>query len=77
MKVVSSDYGRILADGHGRALYLFTADQGKASNCAGDCATAWPPYTVKSKPPASGRRTGQAGPDVETTEAAASGQPVY
>ena len=28
-KVTSSDYGRILADGRGRALDLFTADRGK------------------------------------------------
>src|SRR6266508_3739323 len=50
LKIVSSDYGQILASGRGRALYLFTADTGKASNCSGDCATAWPPYIVKSKP---------------------------
>jgi len=50
LKIVSSDYGRILANGRGRALYLFTADRGKGSNCSGDCATAWPPYIVKSKP---------------------------
>jgi len=29
---------------------VFTADHGKGSNCAGDCATAWPPYTVKKQP---------------------------
>jgi predicted lipoprotein with Yx(FWY)xxD motif len=50
LKVVESDYGTILSDGRGRALYLFTADRGKASTCSGDCATAWPPYIVKSKP---------------------------
>jgi predicted lipoprotein with Yx(FWY)xxD motif len=42
--------GRILSNGRGRALYLFTADHGKGSNCSGDCATAWPPYIVKSMP---------------------------
>jgi predicted lipoprotein with Yx(FWY)xxD motif len=52
LRVVDSDYGPILADGHGRALYLFTADRGKGSDCSGDCATAWPPYIVKSKPTA-------------------------
>jgi predicted lipoprotein with Yx(FWY)xxD motif len=49
LKVVSSDYGRILADGKGRALYLFTSDR-TSSNCYGDCATAWPPYVVRSAP---------------------------
>jgi predicted lipoprotein with Yx(FWY)xxD motif len=52
LKVIDSDYGRILADGRGRALYLFTSDHGKGSTCSGDCATAWPPYLVKSKPTA-------------------------
>jgi predicted lipoprotein with Yx(FWY)xxD motif len=52
LRVIDSDYGRILADGRGRALYLFTADHGKGSNCSGDCATAWPPYIVKAKPTA-------------------------
>jgi predicted lipoprotein with Yx(FWY)xxD motif len=50
LRVMDSDFGRILADGHGRALYLFTADDRKDSNCSGDCATAWPPYIVKRKP---------------------------
>jgi predicted lipoprotein with Yx(FWY)xxD motif len=50
LRLVDSNYGSILANGRGRALYLFTADRGKQSNCSGDCATAWPPYIVKSKP---------------------------
>jgi predicted lipoprotein with Yx(FWY)xxD motif len=50
IKVRNSDYGKILVDGRGRALYLFTADKGGASKCYGDCATAWPPYLVKSRP---------------------------
>jgi predicted lipoprotein with Yx(FWY)xxD motif len=50
LKVVASDYGQILADGRGRALYLFTSDDGNGSACSGDCAIAWPPYLVKSKP---------------------------
>jgi predicted lipoprotein with Yx(FWY)xxD motif len=62
LELTDSDYGRILADGHGKALYLFTADKGKASRCSGDCATAWPPYIVKSKPAAvSGAKPGLVG----------------
>jgi predicted lipoprotein with Yx(FWY)xxD motif len=52
IELVDSDYGRILSNGRGRALYLFTGDHGKRSNCSGDCATAWPPYIVKAKPSA-------------------------
>jgi predicted lipoprotein with Yx(FWY)xxD motif len=62
LTITDSDYGRILANGRGRALYLFTADRGKASNCSGDCATAWPPYIVKRKPVAGpGTKAGKIG----------------
>jgi predicted lipoprotein with Yx(FWY)xxD motif len=40
-----SQYGPILFDGRGRALYLFTSDRrGKPPTCYGDCARAWPVY---------------------------------
>lgn len=51
-------YGPYLADGKGRALYLFTKDkQGKGgseaqSRCYKACATAWPPMTAESEPKA-------------------------
>jgi predicted lipoprotein with Yx(FWY)xxD motif len=62
LKVIGSDYGRILADGRGRALYLFTSDRGHGSRCSGDCATAWPPYVVKAAPTAiSGAKPGLVG----------------
>jgi predicted lipoprotein with Yx(FWY)xxD motif len=81
VKVVSSDYGRILADGRGRALYLFTADKGKSSNCSGDCATAWPPYIVKSKPTGvSGAKPGKVGTTRRSDgelQATYAGHPVY
>jgi predicted lipoprotein with Yx(FWY)xxD motif len=81
LKVIDSDYGSILADGRGRALYLFTADHGRGSNCAGDCATAWPPYLVKSKPTAlSGARPGLVGStrrDDGRLQATYAGHPVY
>lgn len=81
LMVTSSDYGRILANGRGRALYLFTADHGKASNCAGDCATAWPPYVVKSKPTAvSGAKPGLVGTTRRSDgrlQATYAGHPVY
>jgi predicted lipoprotein with Yx(FWY)xxD motif len=81
LKLISSDYGRILADGHGQALYLFTADKGKASNCSGDCATAWPPYIVKKAPTAvSGAKPGLVGTARRSDgklQATYAGHPVY
>jgi len=49
LKVVSSDFGRVLADPKGEALYLFTKDGTGQSQCYGDCAAAWPPYIVKRR----------------------------
>ena len=46
--------GKFLADGHGRALYLFEADKGSTSACAGACASAWPPVTASAMPMAGG-----------------------
>ena len=81
LKVIGSDYGRILADGRGRALYLFTSDRGQGSRCSGDCATAWPPYIVKSKPAAvSGAKPGLVGTTRRSDgklQATYAGHPVY
>jgi predicted lipoprotein with Yx(FWY)xxD motif len=81
LDVIQSDFGRILADGHGRALYLFTADHGKGSNCSGDCATAWPPYLVKKAPAAdSGAKPGLVGTTRRSDgrlQATYAGHPVY
>ena len=43
-------YGKILVDGNGLALYLFTADGRGASRCYGACAKAWPPLLTKDRP---------------------------
>ena len=46
--------GKFLADGQGRALYLFEADKGSTSTCSGACASAWPPVTASTMPMAGG-----------------------
>jgi predicted lipoprotein with Yx(FWY)xxD motif len=44
----SSQFGKILFDGRGFALYAFTKDRrGGRSTCYGACAKAWPPYVVR------------------------------
>lgn len=48
-----TSYGKIIQDGRGRTLYLFTKDSSK-SKCYGDCAKAWPPLIVKATPNAKG-----------------------
>ena len=55
-------YGKVLFDGHSRALYLFGRDKSKSSTCYGACAKAWPPYIVSAKPRAgAGVRAGLIG----------------
>jgi predicted lipoprotein with Yx(FWY)xxD motif len=49
--VRGSNFGRILFDGRGFALYAFTKDRGRSA-CTGACARAWPPYVVKTQPTA-------------------------
>jgi len=48
-------YGRVLVDGRGRPLYLFTADRGTTSRCYGACGRAWPVALTRGTPRAGGR----------------------
>ena len=38
--------GKVLVDGQGMTLYVYTKDTANTSNCIGGCATAWPPLAV-------------------------------
>jgi predicted lipoprotein with Yx(FWY)xxD motif len=42
--------GSYLTGSSGRAVYLWVADSGDRSSCAGACAKAWPPVIAKGKP---------------------------
>jgi len=50
VKVMRTQYGRVLVDGSGRALYLFTRDHAPSSQCSGSCVRAWPPLLTAGKP---------------------------
>lgn len=50
VKVVGSEYGRVIADGKGEALYLFDKETSKKPRCYGACAAVWPPVLTKGKP---------------------------
>jgi predicted lipoprotein with Yx(FWY)xxD motif len=50
VKVMQTQYGKVLVDGSGRALYLFTRDRTPLSQCYGACAGRWPPLLTKGKP---------------------------
>jgi predicted lipoprotein with Yx(FWY)xxD motif len=47
VKVMTTRYGRILVDGQGRALYLFTRESTPTVRCYGACATAWPVFHAR------------------------------
>ena len=49
LAVRSSQYGKVLFTGGGRALYAFGADKG-TSHCYGACAKAWPPLLTAGNP---------------------------
>ena len=49
LRVRSTSFGRILVDGKGRALYLFTREPSTKSRCYGRCAVAWPPFYARGK----------------------------
>lgn len=50
VKVISSQFGRVIADGRGEAFYLFDKERSSKSRCYGACAVAWPPVLTKGKP---------------------------
>lgn len=54
IEVVDSDFGRVIADRKGEALYLFDKEDSKRSECYGACAEVWPPVLTKGKPVAAG-----------------------
>lgn len=44
--VAESDLGKIVVDGEGRTLYLFTNDSSGLPTCYDDCAATWPALMV-------------------------------
>ena len=50
LTVVDSEFGQVVADRKGEALYLFDRERKGRSECYGACARAWPPVLAKGKP---------------------------
>jgi predicted lipoprotein with Yx(FWY)xxD motif len=73
--------GQTLVDGSGRTLYLFDADNTKASSCYGSCTSAWPPATAATAPHTAGAASAALLGTVRRSDGAAqltyNGHPLY
>ena len=49
-----SDFGEVLFDGTGQAIYLFDKETTAVPDCYGDCAAAWPPVLTEGSALAGG-----------------------
>ena len=64
VKTAKGSAGTYLTGPNGHALYLWVADSGDKSVCAGACAQAWPPLITNGKPAAG---SGATSSDLGTT----------
>jgi len=79
--VTDATLGTYLADGNGRALYVFTNDTTSASTCSAACLQEWQPVIVNGLPTLmTGVSSALVGTSVMadgTTQLTISGHPVY
>ncbi|MDQ3936570.1 MAG: hypothetical protein M3340_18265 [Actinomycetota bacterium] len=45
-----SQFGRILFDTRGQAIYMFNREETRRAECYGECARVWPPVYTKARP---------------------------
>ena len=50
VRVGDSEFGRMLFDAKGQAIYIFERDPAGRSVCHGKCAEAWPPVLTDGEP---------------------------
>jgi predicted lipoprotein with Yx(FWY)xxD motif len=48
--VTDAKFGKILVDGKGMTLYMYTKDEANKVNCAAGCLKAWPPLLTQGSP---------------------------
>jgi predicted lipoprotein with Yx(FWY)xxD motif len=80
LEVGRSNYGDVLYDGKGFALYAFTRDGTGRSRCYGACAAAWPPFLARSPKAGAGARSSLLGTTRRTDgslQVTYAGRPLY
>lgn len=48
--LAGSQYGKMLFNGRGQAIYLFAKEKTSRPECYGECEAAWPPVYTKGTP---------------------------
>lgn len=76
-----SQFGEVLFDDTGQAIYLFDKEQTTQPECYDECADAWPPVLTEGAPvPALGARADELGTTTRTdgtTQVTYAGHPLY
>jgi predicted lipoprotein with Yx(FWY)xxD motif len=76
-----SEYGTMLFDERGQAIYLFDKETSDEAQCYDDCATAWPPVLTEGPPEADGdvdaALLGTTERDDGSTQVTYNGHPLY
>ena len=79
--MAGSDYGRMLYDGGGQPIYLFTKESGDRPACYDTCAEDWPPVLTSGEPIAdtgvSSELLGSTHRADGTTQVTFAGHPLY
>jgi predicted lipoprotein with Yx(FWY)xxD motif len=81
VRTADSDFGRMLFDARGQAIYLFDKESTSRAECYGECARAWPPVLTDGEPQAEGSaRAGLLGTTQRrdgSTQVTYAGHPLY
>lgn len=76
-----SEFGSILFDGRGQAIYIWELEESAKAECYGDCAEAWPPVLTNGSPIATGSVNGKLLSTTQrtngTTQVTYNGHPLY
>ncbi len=81
IKTGDSEYGSMLFDSRGQAIYIWELEESQTAECYGDCANAWPPVLTNGAPVASAdinsKLLGTTKRTDGTTQVTYNGHPLY